>query len=122
MRSPLSVALLILSIMCLSTGAGAVLCAATNLVTQPDSLFNRMPVMDQDGVGVCHAYTVAQLANFQLVRAGGRPSVHPIWAAIAHAKGTQSPSIQVGSVRVTVEQLRREGNCPAERVRAVLAS
>ncbi len=95
-------------------------CEPMNLITVPNSPFNRIPVMDQDGVGLCHAYTAAQLMNYQLVRAGGEPSVHPLWGGIKLAEANRRSTLQVGDVPSTVRHLLERGNCPVARIRVAL--
>ncbi len=95
-------------------------CVPTNLITAQNSPFNRIPVMDQNGVGLCHAYTAAQLMNYQLVKAGGEPSVHPLWGGIKLAEANRTSSLQEGDVPSTVRHLLERGNCPVERIRVAL--
>ncbi len=95
-------------------------CEPMNLLTARNSPFARIPVMDQDGVGLCHAYTAAQLMNFQLVRAGRDPSVHPLWGGVKLAEANRTATVQVGDVPSTVHHILRRGNCPVARIRAAL--
>ncbi len=101
-------------------------CAPLNLITAPNSPFNRIPVADQDGIGLCYAYVGAQLINYQLVRQGRAPSVHQLFLGVEYTLFTpaenRAGSIQGGNTAEAIRQLQSRGNCPAARVREALAS
>jgi hypothetical protein len=96
-------------------------CAPLNLVTQPNSPFNQVPVTDQDGVGLCYAYAGAQLMNYQLVRQGREPSVHQLYLGIEFTRYTRG-NIEYGNTAQAISHLQSSRNCPASRVREALAS
>ncbi len=99
----------------------AAACAPLNLVTQPNSPFNRVPVTDQDGVGLCYAYAGAQLMNYQLVRQGKEPSVHQLYLGMEFTRYTRG-NIEYGNTQQAISHLLDNRNCPAPRVREALAS
>jgi hypothetical protein len=60
-------------------------CEEVNLYNLPDSPLRKMPIYDQDGDGLCYAYTAAQLIDFHKIRENPDhtlTSAH--WLAFAH--------------------------------------
>jgi len=100
----------------------AVGCSPINLLTQPNSPFEKIPVYDQDGLGSCYAYTAAQLADFDLIKKGAKDrSVHPIWIAMNYASKLEQEGISGGDTQYALFSLGAAGNCSYNSVSTSLA-
>lgn len=77
-------------LMCLALIAGrtpfvwADPCSAHNLETEPGNPMQKIPVYDQDGSGICYAYSASELMNAYLLSKDPKAGlqVHPALAAI----------------------------------------
>ncbi len=69
--------------------ADAAPCAAHNLETEPGSPMPKIPVYDQDGIGICYAYSASELMNAYLIKKNPKAGlqIHPALAAIRYAEG-----------------------------------
>lgn len=90
-------------------------CSPLNLVTEKNSPFQKMPVYDQDGLGICYAYAAAQLIDYELMKKGkkGR-TVHPLWGALKYADVKNQSAISIGTTYHTVDAILKAGNCQYE--------
>lgn len=93
-------------------------CANVNYLTQRNSPFNRIPVQDQDGVGICYAYTAAQLVDYHLIRSGQTtsPVMHPAWLALKSSRRI----LEQGTEWEAITMLRSAGSCNQDQVDAAL--
>jgi hypothetical protein len=59
-------------------------CGSINYLTAKDTPFEKIPVIDQDGAGICYAVTASQLMNYHLIKTkqATEPLVHAAWAAL----------------------------------------
>ncbi len=111
----------ILFLIAFSGPISATTCGPINLVTQSNSPFNRVPVTDQDGIGMCYAYAGAQLMNYHLVKNGREPSVHQLFLGVEFTRYTEA-NLENASNSQAMAHLIRRGNCPAARVREALST
>jgi hypothetical protein len=88
-------------------------CAPINLVTEPNSPFQKMPVYEQDGAGICYAYAASQLINYHLIKNGGEPSVHPLWVSVNYSEVEKQSALHSGYSKVAINFLKVVKNCPA---------
>jgi hypothetical protein len=98
-------------------------CPTTNLIHQENSPFNKIPVYDQDGSGLCHAYAAAQLVDYHLISKGqARRSIHPAWVGLTHAQYRGRDHIAGGAIDKAIQSLTLIGNCSYEDVADSLKS
>lgn len=102
----------------ISVSAFAQECANVNYLTQPNSPFNRIPVADQDGVGICYAYTAAQLVDYHLIktRQTRDPVMHPAWLALKSSRRL----LEAGTEWQSITNLRAAGSCNYNQVEDAL--
>ncbi len=102
----------------MSVSAFAQECPNVNYLTQPNSPFNRIPVADQDGVGICYAYTAAQLVDYHLIRTRQTtaPVMHPAWLALKSSRRL----LEAGTEWQAITNLRSAGSCSYDRVESAL--
>ena len=92
-------------------------CLTSNLIAWENSPFTKIPVYDQDGSSLCHAYASAQLVDYHLISNGrGQRSVHPAWVGLTHAQYRGRDHIAGGAIDKAIESLRLYGNCSPEKV------
>ena len=96
-------------------------CPSLNLVTAKDSPFNKLPVYDQDGIGICYAYAAAQLADYHLIQNGGERSVHPLWAALKFAEREKKSTVSYGYTDLALKEIKKYGNCHYDKVSGPLS-
>lgn len=97
------------------------ICGNTNLLTQPNSPFLNMPVLNQNNSGTCYAYTTAQMINFKTSKMNLGSIVHPLWVAIRHSEAKNKDSINVGAVSEAYDNFVKSGSyCPNEVVESAL--
>ncbi len=108
----------ILFFILLSASVFAEDCPNVNYLTQPNSPFNRIPVADQDGVGICYAYTAAQLANYHLLktRQATEAVLHPAWLALKSSRRL----LEAGYEWDAINAVREGGSCNYDRVEEAL--
>lgn len=97
-------------------------CTPMNLVTEPNSPFQKIPVYDQDGINICYAYAAAQMIDYELVKAGQERSIHPLWAALKYAEHKNKDSIDFGNAYYAVQQIQKSGNCKYDKVEAAIGA
>lgn len=91
-------------------------CEAVNYHKDPKNPLRKLPVWDQDGVGICYAYAAATIANYELMKRGKEPIVSPVYAAYLQTfVGLDKNSADGGAVDTTWEMLRG-GVCTAYNV------
>ncbi len=99
------------------------MCNTQNLITEPNSPFNKIPVYDQDGSGDCYAYTAAQLMDYYLIKNGRRDrSIHPLWASTANAFHENRDSLFGGHSSKVIKAINQIGNCPFSTATAGIAA
>lgn len=120
--------LLILFLFLFSHSVFATECAPKNFITEPNSPFQKIPVYDQDGIGVCFAYAAAQMMDYYLIKNGASArNVHPIWAALAHARSVEKDTnkvlndISLGDIYKTIQATSKE-NCSYNTVENSLST
>lgn len=91
-------------------------CNTVNLITAKNSPFTKIPVYDQDGVGICYAYAASQLIDYHLIKNGGSRSVHPLWAALKYTDSEKQKQISSGNTYETILALKKYGNCDQKKV------
>ena len=93
-------------------------CPTTNLLTEPNSPFNKIPVYNQDGSGTCYAFTASQLANYYLMKEKNYKDLeyHPLWAALTYAQDNKSDSVVGGVADGALEALANSKNCSYQSV------
>lgn len=96
-------------------------CAPVNLMTAPNSPFNKIPVYDQDGIGICYAYTASQLADYHLIQNGGERSVHPLWAALKFSEREKKSTVSAGYTDLALKEIKKYGNCHYDKVEGPLS-
>lgn len=96
-------------------------CASLNLLTAKDSPFNKLPVYDQDGIGICYAYTASQLADYYLIQNGGERSVHPLWGALKLSEADKKSTISIGHTDLALKQIIKKGNCHYNKISGTLS-
>lgn len=96
-------------------------CPSLNLVTAKDSPFNKLPVYDQDGIGICYAYTAAQLADYYIIQNGGERSIHPLWGALKLSEAENKTTISIGYTDLALEQIKKKGNCHYNKISGSLS-
>lgn len=99
------------------SSAWATNCAPKNFITEPNSPFQKIPVYDQDGIGICYAYAASQLVDYHLIKNGAQSrTVHPVWAALSYAKElekknqSQTQNLTSGNTKETIDALVKS-NC-----------
>lgn len=98
-------------------------CSTVNLVSQKDSPFNKIPVYDQDGIGICFAYAASQLADYHLIKNGSPArTIHPLWGALKYAELKQKERISAGITFKTLNEIIRKGNCDYSLISGALSS
>lgn len=115
---------LFLTLIFLSQTVQATTCSPRNLITEKNSPFQKIPVYDQDGTGICFAYVTSQLVDYNLIKRGATArSAHPVWLALTHAWSDQvdRPEISYGQVWRTVRSLSNHQNCPYSVVENALS-
>lgn len=82
-------------------------CPTKNLLTEPNSPFNKIPVYNQDGSGTCYAFTASQLANYYLInnKKSKGPVVHPLWVALSYVKVHKGTTIRGGFVDEALDSI-----------------
>ena len=93
-------------------------CPTKNLLTEPNSPFNKIPVYNQDGSGTCYAFTASQLANYYLMKEKNYKDLeyHPLWAALTYAQDNKSESVVGGVADGALEALASSKNCSYQSV------
>jgi hypothetical protein len=109
----------LLILLCCSTGFASN-CSEMNLITEEESPFQKIPVYDQDGIGICYAYSASQLIDYHIIKAGGERSVHPLWAALRYAEERKQSFIAGGDVPHAVKGIKRVGNCSYDKIENAL--
>jgi hypothetical protein len=99
-------------------------CAEVDLNTSPDSPFRKIPVEDQDGTGLCYAYSASAIANYWNVKNKGEVSqgFHPLYLAGVYSRDEVRKDVSGGSVFGTLNRLKRSGNCPNDRVEKLIGT
>jgi hypothetical protein len=111
-----------LFLLLLSFNAMATVCAPLNLVTEENSPFKKIPVYDQDGIGICYAYAAAQMMDYHIIKNGGERSVHPLWAALKFSDHQQTNELSGGMSYYAVEEILKQGNCQYDNIEKSLST
>lgn len=103
----------------ISTTAPAQNCSPINLVTEDNSPFQKIPVYDQDGTGMCYAYTAAQMLDYQLIKRGEKKrTVHPAYMGLMYTGYAKTNRLREGAAIYALLQLIEKGNCSYDQVSA----
>lgn len=98
-------------------------CATKNLLTEPHSPFNHIPVYDQDGNGLCYAYSASQLINYRLIKNGPAiKRVHPGWLAYQHALFYKTKTLHTGGVAQAIWVASNLKTCDYHKVASSIQS
>ncbi len=95
-------------------------CTPMNLITEEKSPFAKIPVYDQDGIGICYAYVAAQLVDYHMVKNGNERSVHPLWAALKYAESIKQDKISSGITFNAIEEMIKAGNCRYDTISSAI--
>jgi hypothetical protein len=89
-------------------------CSQINYLTQPNSPFDKIPVGDQDGAGICYAFSAAQLMDYHLIKTGQTRErvMHPAWVALKSSRRI----LYSGQESDGVNAMRQVGSCGYDRV------
>lgn len=98
-------------------------CGTVNLLTIPDSPFNKIPVLDQNGSNICYAFTATQMIDFHLMKNGAKKrAVHPVWSALSsHNRGFGAGALSASRTDFSVEGIRQKGNCSRDYILKALS-
>ncbi|QDK36763.1 C1 family peptidase [Bdellovibrio sp. NC01] len=101
-------------------------CGDMDLNQGANSPFNKIPVYDQDGTGICYAYTTAQMTDYYRFKKGDTSYdlTNPVYAAY-DTYGTKNPfkanSLYAGVATDVNDAIRAKGVCSDKEVKARLA-
>lgn len=89
-------------------------CSPVNYLTSKNSPFEKIPVGDQDGTGICYAFSTSQLLDYYLLKSGqtSERTMHPAWVAL---KGSRR-ILYSGFEGETINAVRAAGTCAYDRV------
>jgi len=91
-------------------------CPSYDLNAGSNSPLRKIPVYDQDGYGMCYAYTAAQLVDFYRIKAGDKsydltnPS-YAAWLTYYKSRFLKAGSLRAGYQTEVVDALRKYGSC-----------
>ncbi len=71
-----------------------------------------MPVLDQDGTGLCYAYVASQMLDFEVIKQEQSRTHHPLWIAIKQAEITNQRGTYSGKASTSISALLSKKNCP----------
>lgn len=92
-------------------------CSPVNLITMPNSPFQKIPVYNQGKINICYAFSAAQMADFHLLLDGATDRrVHAAWVALNYALKKGRSSLEIGHTKEALEALNEAGNCPHDIV------
>lgn len=93
-------------------------CSPVNYVTAKNSPFAKIPVQDQDGTGICYAYTSGQLIDYHLLKTKQTSErvMHPVWIALKSSKKILYSGNEIDAINA----VRTNGSCNYEYVDAAL--
>lgn len=106
----------LIAFLLLMQSAFATDCTPVNLVTEANSPFQKIPVYDQDGIGICYAYVAAQLLDYEIVKSGKERSVHPLWAALKYSESKKKDNLSSGITYYTLQEIIKSGNCQYDKI------
>lgn len=83
-----------------------------------------MPVLNQQGNGMCYAYAAAQLANYQLIKSGSAssPEVDPAWTALLYAEVSNERDFRGGITATALNALAARNNCDGDILRSAISA
>ncbi|MFL5785598.1 MAG: hypothetical protein ACJ76H_13360, partial [Bacteriovoracaceae bacterium] len=93
-------------------------CSTINYLTEANSPFEKIPVADQDGTGICYAYSSSQLMDYYLIKSGQTQtqSMHPAWTATK----SSASELRSGSEDLSINAVRAAGSCNYQDVENAL--
>lgn len=93
-------------------------CGTINYLTQENSPFEKIPVADQDGTGICYAYTASQLLNYHILKTNQATEavMHPVWVALKASRRI----LDMGREIEAINAVNTAGTCSYERVEGAL--
>jgi hypothetical protein len=93
-------------------------CGPINYLTAKDSPFDKIPVIDQDGAGICYAVAAAQLMNYHLIKTKQTTDavVHPAWVALKSSHKVLDGGFEDDAINKT----QAAGICEASKVEDAL--
>lgn len=91
-------------------------CEPVNLITEKNSPFNQIPVVDQGNTGTCFAFVAAQMLNYKSVKLGQGKIAHPFWVTYKNGNSRKSDKISSGDTRLAIAAFKEGPNCSYETV------
>lgn len=92
-------------------------CSPINLITQPNSPFQKIPVYNQEKINICYAYSAAQMVDFHLMKNGSPDrTVHPAWVALNYSLKKNRNQLEIGHTKEALESLAEANNCDYQAV------
>ncbi|MCT4640933.1 MAG: hypothetical protein N4A33_01460 [Bacteriovoracaceae bacterium] len=100
-------------------------CESTNLYKSSKSL-QSIPILDQDSVGACYAYTASQILDVERFDNGVSYTKrsHPIWAAVAYKtqeSGFFDQSVEGGRAGNAIKAIYKYGICTYKEGEALIS-
>jgi hypothetical protein len=96
-------------------------CATVNLITEENSPFTGIPMIDQKKSNICYALSAAQLGDYYLMKNGAKKrSLHPAWLALSYAQSKGRSTLDIGHVKDALEMIQGKNNCPYDQVAKAL--
>lgn len=95
-------------------------CGTVNYLTTADSPFEKIPVGDQDGAGICYAFSTAHLMNYHLIKThqASEQVIHPAWVALK----TSRRILEGGFEGDAINAVRNSGSCNYPEVESALSA
>lgn len=102
-------------------------CEEIDLHASPNSPFNKIPIYDQDGTGLCYSYAAAQIADYYLIKNSQKiQRVNPVYAAWLSEYKTKNfftarDGLDGGQIYNVLRAIKSQGVCSDADVRKKLA-
>lgn len=97
-------------------------CSPINLITEANSPFREMKVIDQRDLNICYAHAASQLAEYHLRQKGIQERVHPASFALLYAMAKNKVKLEIGHTNEVLELAHGQTLCKAQAVSALLQS
>jgi hypothetical protein len=97
-------------------------CSPVNLINFSKSPFEKIPVYDQNGAGICFAYSAATLVNYELMKNQGEKDLvaHPAWLALMDSMNDVDERVSAGNSARAIQSVNDFVNCDHKEVSAAL--
>jgi len=97
-------------------------CSTINLITEENSPFQEMKVIDQRDLNICYAHAASQLAEFHLRKTGIQERVHPASLALLYSMAKNKTKLEIGHTNEVLELARGKSLCRASGISTLLQS